>query len=934
MSASETPIGGGDQAGSGRVGAVGEEAMANRAAAEDEHAEEAKSLPEDRVPWHGLDHSSCARSLDTDPSQGLSVEEARARLARVGENRLAQGARRSAWQAFLDQFKSLLILVLIGAAILAGAIGDLKDAAVILVVVVFNALLGFWQEHRAEQTLAALKKMLSPSARVRRSGEILEIPSTQLVPGDLVLLEAGDRVPADGRLCESHEVEIDESALTGESQPVAKDAEARLDPDTPLAERLNMAFMNTALTRGRVEMWVTGTGMATEMGRLSGILGEAESGPTPLQAQLDDLGQRLAWVAGVVIALIFALGMLRGAPLVQTILESIALAVAAIPEGLPAVVTVTLALGMHRMAQHRAIVKRLAAVETLGCTTVICSDKTGTLTLNRMTARAVIFQGRRFSVSGDGYDGDGEITAEDGGEAPDLDPLVQAAALANDSRIRDGELIGDPTEGALLALAARTGLDLDALRARHPRLAEVPFDSATRLQASFHEEGERIRIHVKGAPDALLARSTRQLTAEGEVPIDDAARLEWGRSNESLAGQAMRVLAFAGKTIARRDFEAAAAPAEQLQGLTWFGLVGIHDPPRPEARAAIELCRRAGIDVKMITGDHRTTAAAIGEALGLRGRILEGRELEALDPTELAACVEETAVFARVVPEHKVRIVKALGDRDHVVAMTGDGVNDAPAVKIADIGIAMGRNGTEVTREAADMVLTDDNFATIVHAVKEGRGIYDNLIKFVRFQLSTNMGAIQAVLGASLLGWPIPFTAIQILWINIIMDGPPAMSLGVEPSRPGIMDEPPRRVDAQVLTGRRLLRLFFLGLTMAVGTLGIYVHGRSESPEYGLSLTFTTFVLFQFFNIFNARAETGSAFNPRFFQNGWLWLSLASVVGLQILVVHWPRAQAIFRTTDLSLSDWGLAALVASSVLILEEARKLVAKRFGARSRP
>lgn len=911
--------------------------MAKQATVEDERAGGSDERSKGDQPWHGLDHASCARRLETDPAQGLSVEEARARLLRVGENRLAQGARRAPWQALLDQFKSLLILVLIGAAILAGAIGDLVDAAVILVVVVFNALLGFWQEHRAEQTLAALKKMLSPSARVRRSGQILEIPSTQLVPGDLVLLEAGDRVPADGRLCASHDVEIDESALTGESQPVVKDAEAQLDPATPLAERLNMAFMNTALTRGRVEMWVTGTGMATQMGRLSGILGESDSGPTPLQAQLDELGQRLAWVAGVVIALIFALGMLRGAPLVQTILESIALAVAAIPEGLPAVVTVTLALGMHRMAQHRAIVKRLAAVETLGCTTVICSDKTGTLTLNQMTARAVVFQGRLFSVSGDGYDGDGdgdgEIVPEDGGETPDLGPLVRAAALANDSRIRDGELIGDPTEGALLALAARSGLDLEALADRHPRLAEVPFDSATRLQASFHEEGDRVRIHVKGAPDALLARSTRQLTPEGEAPIDDAARNECGTRNERLAEQAMRVLAFAGKTISRREFEAAATPAEQLQDLTWFGLVGIHDPPRPEARAAIELCRRAGIDVKMITGDHRTTAAAIAEALGLAGRIMEGRELEALDPAELAACVEETAVFARVVPEHKVRIVEALQERGQVVAMTGDGVNDAPAVKIADIGIAMGRNGTEVTREAADMVLTNDDFATIVHAVKEGRGIYDNLIKFVRFQLSTNMGAIQTVLGASLLGWPTPFTAIQILWINIIMDGPPAMSLGVEPARPGIMDEPPRRVESQVLTGGRLLRLFFLGFTMAAGTLGLYVHGRSEGPEYALSLTFTTFVLFQFFNIFNARAETGSAFNPRFFHNGWLWLSLFAVIGLQVLVVHWPRAQAVFRTTDLSLEDWGLAALVASSVLILEEARKLGAMIFGGRAR-
>ena len=876
--------------------------------------------------WHALDAGESAVRLQVEAAQGLEPAEAKERVARHGENRLAQKKPRSRWLAFLDQFKSVLILVLIGAAALAGAIGDLKDAVVILIVVLFNALLGFWQEHRAEATLAALKKMLSPTARVRRAGRVEEIPAAQLVPGDIVLLEAGDRVPADGRLVAAHNVEIDEAALTGESHPAGKDAGALLPEAAPLAERVNMAFMNTVLTRGRAELLVTGTGMTTEMGRLAGMLAEAETGPTPLQIQLDTLGRKLALIAGAVISLIFVLGMARGEPLVEIVLTSIALAVAAIPEGLPAVVTVTLALGMHRMAQHRAIVKKLAAVETLGCTTVICSDKTGTLTLNQMTARAVAYQGRRFSVSGEGYGTAGEIVAEDGDKVPDLTSLLYPAALANDSHIRDGALIGDPTEGALLALAAKGGVDAERLAVHCPRIAEIPFDSAHKFQASFHHEGESVRMYLKGAPDVLLARATSHLAAAGEAALDEAGRARWIAENERLAAQAMRVLALAEKTLSARDFDPAGDLMAQAQGLTFVGLAGIMDPPRPEAREAIALCKQAGIAVKMITGDHRITAAAIARELGLTGEVLEGRELDGMAPEALAARIERIAVFARVAPEHKVRIVQALKARGHVAAMTGDGVNDAPALKHADIGVAMGITGTEVTKEAAVMVLTDDNFATIVRAVREGRAIYDNMVKFVRFQLSTSMGAILTVLGASLLGWTTPFTAIQILWINIIMDGPPAMSLGVEPSRPGVMDEPPRPREARILTGARLARLFVYGLTMAVGTLALFHYAKPQGETYALTLAFTTFVLFQFFNLFNARNEHGTVFNRQFFRNRWLWLSLAAVLALQVLVVHWAPAQAIFRTTDLAAADWALAAAVASSVLLLDEARKLASR--------
>ncbi len=886
--------------------------------------------------WHQLDLARCAEQLNTDIALGLSQAEAECRLIRYGPNQLAQTPPRSPWLKLLDQFKNLLVLVLIGAALLAGAIGDVKDAMVILIVVAFNAGLGFYQEHRAEATLAALKKMLAQHARVRRSGQVLQIVAQSLVPGDVLLLEAGDRVAADGRLLSAHNAEVAEAALTGESHAVGKHAQNLTPGDHPLAERFNMAYMNTVVTRGRMELLVSATGMDTEMGRITGLLAEAQDAPTPLQVQLDALGKRLALIAGVVVSLIFALGLWRGDPLLQTIMTSIALAVAAIPEGLPAVVTVTLAIGMHRMAKNGAIVKRLSAVETLGSTTVICSDKTGTLTLNQMTARAIFYQGRGFAVSGEGYSSEGSIgVKQDGvlGDAPmpdaglpDFSPLLLPAALCSDSRIRANELIGDPTEGALLALAAKGGIDQETAVERSPRIAEVPFDSAHKFMATFHHDGEVVRMFVKGAPDVLLARATQWLGSAGETRLDPTTRAAFSAENASLAAQAMRVLAVARRDIPVRDFDPAADLMPWADGLVLLGLVGIIDPPRPEAREAIRQCRQAGIQVKMITGDHGLTADAIARELGLQGLVLTGAELDRIDAAELPRRVEETAVFARVAPDHKVRIVQALKARGHVVAMTGDGVNDAPALKNADIGVAMGITGTEVTREAATMVLTDDNFATIVGAVKQGRIIYDNVVKFVRFQLSTNIGAILTVLGAQLLGLPAPFTAIHILWINIIMDGPPAMTLGLEPPRDGIMSEPPRRADERILSLARFKKLLMYGITMAAGTLALVNYAQPQGEAYALTLAFTTFVLFQFFNVFNARTEQGSTFNRQFFRNGKLWAALGGVLVLQALVVHWPPAQAVFDTTALSAMDWGLAFFVASSILWLDEAQKLSAR--------
>jgi len=883
--------------------------------------------PPDRA-WHALSAEAVAANLDVDPAQGLSAADAERRLAKQGPNRLSEIPPRPAWLRLLDQFKGVLILILAVAAVVAYFVGDLTDTIVILVVVVFNALLGFYQEHRAEQSLGALKKMLALKARVRRDGAKQEIDAADLVPGDLVVLEAGDKTPADGRLCVAKALQIDEAALTGESEPVEKHA-GDADEAAPLAERGNMSFMNTVVTRGRGEMLVTATGMDTEMGRIAGMMRDAPEGMTPLQRQLDRLGKRLALIAAVVVALIFTLTLLQGQPLAAAALTAITLAVAAIPEGLPAVVTLTLALGMRRMAAQRAIVKRLAAVETLGCTTVICSDKTGTLTLNQMTARAVWAGGRTFAVSGGGYGGEGEIMgADEAAEAaPDLSFLLVPAAVCNDSRVSEGQLIGDPTEGALVALAHKGGIDVEDARGRLPRVAEIGFDSARKYMATFHRDGGEVRLFVKGASEVLLPMCSTVHSPDGERPLDGEAHARLERELDAMARSGLRVLAVASRTLPAEAFDPASDPEPQVVQLCLQGLIGIKDPARSEARDAIALCRAAGIQVKMITGDHKATAKAVARELSLEGEALGGGDLDRMDDAELARRIPEVGVFARVAPEHKVKLVRALKQSGHVVAMTGDGVNDAPALKNADIGVAMGITGTEVSKEAAAMILTDDNFASIVQAVEEGRTIYANIVKFVRFQLATNIGALATVLAAVLLGWPVPFNPIQILWVNIIMDGPPAMALGVDPARPGIMNEPPRRPGAEILTLRRLANLMFLAAVMMAGTLGVYYYARETGDQlHAATLTFTTFVLFQFFNVFNARAESGSAFSRHFFSNRALWLALFGVIALQVTAIYWPPAQAVFKTTALSLEDWGLAVAVASSVLLAEEARKLLVR--------
>ncbi|MBL1262217.1 calcium-translocating P-type ATPase, PMCA-type [Candidatus Methylomicrobium oryzae] len=879
---------------------------------------------EPEVGWHCLSPGQALEKLGVMPGPGLSREEAARRIEKLGPNRLAEAPARPVWIKFLAQFKSLLIIVLFIAALLAAAIGDVLDGIVILIVVLINAVLGFSQEFQAEKSLAALKKMLALQAKIRREGYSFEIPSTEIVPGDIVILHAGDKIPADGRLISANLLEIDESPLTGESAPVAKQVEALPQAELPVAERSNQLFMNTTVTRGHAEMVVTATGMATEIGRLADLLAEQQDGETPLQSQLNSLGKSLALIAVTIILVLFGSALLRGEPLIQTVFTAIALAVASIPEGLPTVVTVTLALGLRRMARNHAIVKRLAAVETLGCTTVICSDKTGTLTVNQMTVRSLFFKDQLFRVTGNGYAIEGGIFPLSGAALPvNMARLLLPVALCNNSHLRERRVIGDPMEGALLVLAAKGGIDqLQALH-QQPRIAEIPFDAHHKFMATFHRLDDEIHLYVKGAPEVLLDRCRDAVDGNGDtVPLERHRAM---RQNDGMAEAGLRVLGVASRTLPAAEFAANRDLFGYLNELTFIGLVGLMDPPRAEARAAIGQCRKAGIQVKMITGDQKVTAGAIARELGLEGQVLEGRELAAMDERRLAEHIAGIGVFARTAPEQKVRIIQALKAQGHIVAMTGDGVNDAPALKIADIGIAMGVTGTHVAQEAATMILTDDNFATIVKAVKEGRHIYENMVKFIRFQLSTNIGAILTVTGAQLFGLPSPFSAVQLLWINIIMDGPPAMSLSVDPGRPDTMSEAPRLAEARILSLRRFGNLFTYGLTMAAGTLGVLFYAQPGSDaEHAKALAFTTFVLFQVFNVFNARSEKGTAFQGHFFANKMLWLSLFGVCLLQVLSIHWPPAQRVFHTSPLSAGDWLIAAAVASSVLIFEELRKLL----------
>jgi len=891
------------------------------------------------APWHAAPADEVARELGVDPRVGLSADEAARRRQRYGPNRLDERPREPRWRAFLRQFQDLMIVILLIAAVVSLVVTrEWETPVAIALVVLLNATIGFVQESRAEASLEALRQMSVTTATVRRGGATARIDSTELVPGDVVVVEAGDRVPADGRLLSSTSLEVQESSLTGEAQPAVKSAGDVVEEWAPVADRATAVFMNTMVTRGRGEAVVTATGMATETGRIADMLHAAKPGPTPLQRQIDALGRTLAVVATGVIVVVFALGLVRGQNFGDLLVSAISLAVAAIPEGLPAVVAFTLAMGTGRLAKRGAIVKRLASVETLGSTSQICTDKTGTLTLNQMTAREMLLAGRRFTVSGEGYSADGRIRTTDGSPLPGtLDKALIAMALCTDAVLRDEEVVGDPTEGALVVLAEKGGIDVAALREERPRLLEIPFDSDYKFMATFHhwtdDNGRAVvRCFVKGAPDVLAGLADRYLGGHEIMPFDDTARERYERANALLAEQGMRVMAFGAEDFPADGFNPTEDPKDMLDRVVLFALVGIVDPPRPEARQAIDECHHAGIRVRMITGDHAVTAGAIAAELGIPGQAVTGAELDRVDDdAELAGRLDDIGVIARVSPAHKIRIVRALQARGDVVAMTGDGVNDAPALRKADIGVAMGLTGTEVTKEAATMILTDDNFATIVGAVREGRGVYDNIVKFTRFQVSTAFGFVLTFLVASVTGLAggAPFTALQILFVNLVMDGPPAMSLGVDPVSHDAMTRSPRPTRERILTRQRLVRIVLASAVMAAGTLAVLIWAPGPEPRLGEAtvagtMAFVTFVFFQVFNLLNVRHDTRSVFSRETLENAPAFVATLAVVALLVLVVQTEALHAFFSTTSLTSGQWLTCVAIGATILLAGEVVKIV----------
>ena len=884
------------------------------------------------VDWYSLPAEEVCQRLGVDPAVGLSDSEVAERRARYGANKLAEAPPEPAWKAFLRQYKDLMQLVLVGAAVVSiVAIQDIATALVVLGLTVLNAVMGMHQEGKAAESVASLRKMLIMTARVRRNGERVEVPAEELVPGDIVGFEAGDKVPADGRVLVAATLEIEEAGLTGESTPVSKVIDAVHGTDVALGDRVDMAYMNTQVTRGRGEMVVTATGMATEMGHISGMLSSVEQEKTPLTKQLDQLTVLITLMAGAALGLIVIMGLVRGDDFDEIFTIGITLAIAAIPTGLPAVVTALLSVGTQQLAAKGAIVKRLKSVETLGSTSAICSDKTGTLTLNQMTARELVVAGRRFNIEGAGYSPEGKILRVFGtGDGP-LDPFMLPMALANDAVIRDGACIGDPTEGALVVLAAKGGLDVDETRRTYPRVGEVPFDAEYKLMATFHEIDGVVRCFVKGAPDVLLARSSRYAGADGQshdMTADDPAKVL--AENDRLAGEGLRVLA-----VARRDFDPATFDGSvpllpAVQDLEFMALVGIVDPPRKEARDAIALCKDAGIRVRMITGDHATTAAAIAGQLGIEGRAMTGAEFAAMPDDQLLAELDQIGVVARVAPEDKVRLVSMLKQQGNIVAMTGDGVNDAPALTRADIGVAMGITGTEVTKDAAEMILTDDNFATIVTAVEGGRSLYDNLMKYVRVQMIMLAGFILTFVGAGLfdIADGSPLLPLQILWINFAIDVLLALGLGFDAATPGLMQRKPRPVDEPVIDVPLGVRLGFAGLLLAIGTLLVVAWGEHEyGLAYATTMGLVTASLLHIVAALEWRDPYRSILNWDTLANRRFNLLVLAALALTFLVTTVDGLNRIFDTVELNGPQWRACFIAVAGYFVLAEIGKLVIRR-------
>jgi Ca2+-transporting ATPase len=921
-----------------------------------------------QIPWHSQTIESVAAELKTRLDSGLSSPEAEARLQRFGHNELREKPPTPFWKLVAAQLNSFIVILLIVASVVSAVLGDTLEAIVIMAIVVLNAVLGVVQENRAEAALAALKKMAAPEAEVIRDGHRQKVSSRLVVPGDVVLLEAGNFVPADLRLIESVNLKIDEASLTGESAAVEKRASDVFQEEVPLGDRKNAAYMGTMVTYGRGKGIVVGTGMSTQMGLIAAMLQSFEDEPTPLQKKLDQLGKTLGIAALFICGLVFVVYVVRaltqpeidvGTAVVNAFLISVSLAIAAVPEGLAAVVTISLALGMREMIKRHALIRKLSAVETLGSATTICSDKTGTLTQNEMTAVQLWVHHAPLMIEGRGYQPDGifrrpdhhnrEVDVRDDVEASGL---LWAAALANDAQLEqtgetEGQLtyrmVGDPTEGALIVAAAKANLWRSELEQRYPRVAEVPFDADRKRMSTIHElrdvaeddgspfvpRDKGYVVCVKGAPDLLLEQSTQLLHRKGPLPMEDHDRDEIVKANSGMASQALRVLGVAYRKLDHLPEKIAADDIER--DLIFVGLVGMIDPARPEVKPAIAKARGAGIRTVMITGDYRETARAIAGEIGLLrrdGQVHTGAELDDMDDAALAKEVDHTDVFARVSPQHKVRIVEAFRARDQVVAMTGDGVNDAPALKRADIGVAMGITGTDVSKETADMVLTDDNYVSIVSAVEQGRIIYGNIRKFVFYLLSCNVAEIAIILIAALAGWPPPLTAIQLLWLNLLTDGAPALALGMEKGDPDIMQQPPRPMKEPIINRIMVIRIAVMTVALTAAVLTAFLIGLNEhGQDLAETMAFVTLALAELPIAFTTRSERYPLYKLGFFTNRWMQRAVGLSIVLTLAVIYVPFLNRPFNTVPLTLEHWVIILPLVILPALVAEVSKFFVRR-------
>ncbi len=866
--------------------------------------------------WHCLPTGEVARRLGTDVAVGLTRGEAASRLARHGPNAIQEGEKRSPWRMLLDQFTDFMIIVLLAAAVISGFIGEVIDTIAILVIVLMNGTIGFIQEYRAEQAMAALKKLAAATARVLREGRVTELSAAELVPGDVVVLEAGNVIPADLRLAESVVLKTEEAALTGESVPVEKHTAALEGSDLTVGDRRNMAYKGTTVAYGRGRGLVVGTGMQTELGKIAALLALESEVKTPLQKRLAEFGRKLAIAALAICAVVFVFGLARGEPLALMFLTAVSLAVAAIPEALPAVVTISLALGAHKMVKQNALIRRLPAVEALGSVTYICSDKTGTLTQNRMRVEEFLVDGRHLKHP--------EREALEGEAAH---RMLSALALNNDASAPEGGTeFGDPTEIALLLAARRAGYEKEALDAATPRVAELPFDSDRKLMTTMHREGAGIVAYTKGAPEKIIERCVQALQGGRSASFAAQEILE---TAERMAAEGLRVIG-----VAYRRWEAVPSPlaSEHLEsGLVFLGLVGMIDPPRPEVAEAVRLCKTAGITPVMVTGDHPATARAIASRLGILaegGRVVTGQEMSRLGPAEFERDVRDVRVYARVDPAQKIMIVSGLQAKGEFVAMTGDGVNDAPAIKRAEIGVAMGKIGTDVSREASSMVLLDDNFATIVSAVREGRRIYDNIRKFIRYVMAGNIGEIVAILVAPFLGMPIPLLPIQILWVNLVTDGLPGLALAMEPEERAIMRRPPRPPDESVFARGMAYQVLWTGIMIGGITLAVQWWAMSIGSPNWQTMAFTSLTMCQMFVVLAIRSDREGLHTIGVFSNKHLVGAVLLTFVLQLAVIYIPALNPIFKTAPLTAEELAISLLLPALVLVTVELEK-VAIRSG-----